>query len=309
MNPEYVPRLSAKFKIDRADLLEKDVLLHQILTELSHDSFFANNFAFKGGTCLIKHYLGYLRFSEDIDFTWMDQSRFESRTNKSVSRDLSDLIDQVGKIFENIVTRRGLDFMCKKDNIRYVELGGSGRTCTFKVWYHSGIMKRQSFIKVQINFVEELCSKSKTAELRSIIKIKDPELEALFTEHAEYADPVKLPIYGLEEILSEKIRALLTRQGIKARDFVDVYLIQQKGIKYSEVEKCVVKKTNHALRLHEKYRKNLETKIKLLEKNEIFEWGEEKSLLLSDIDEASFAHFIGEFTTYLKELIKKFVKV
>jgi predicted nucleotidyltransferase component of viral defense system len=31
------------------------------------------NFLFKGGTCLMKNYLGYFRFSEDVDFAWKDQ--------------------------------------------------------------------------------------------------------------------------------------------------------------------------------------------------------------------------------------------
>ncbi len=33
---------------------------------LSNDDFFSRNFLFKGGTCLIKNYLGYFRFSEDL---------------------------------------------------------------------------------------------------------------------------------------------------------------------------------------------------------------------------------------------------
>ncbi|MGH9879285.1 MAG: nucleotidyl transferase AbiEii/AbiGii toxin family protein, partial [Nitrososphaerales archaeon] len=189
----------------------------------------------------------------------------------------------------------------------YVELGGSNKTCTFKIWYQSDILKKDAFIKVQINLVEELCSESKVGRLTSILTAKDKELEALFPEHAEYSKTIQFPIYVLTEILSEKIRALLTRQGIKARDFLDIYLIQKKkGIKPSEVEVCVIKKTNHALKLYEKYRTNLQVKIKLLEKDQLFEWGEEKDLLLSKIDEKDFYNFITEFTEYLKELVKKF---
>jgi len=306
MNPNYITKLASKFNIERLDLLEKDVLLHQILTDLSNDLFFSRNFSFKGGTCLIKHYLGYRRFSEDIDFSWNDQSRFRSRSGKSIVNDLSDLINQVGKLFEDIAIKRGLDFDCNKDDTNHIELGGGGRTCTFKVWYDSGIMKRRTYIKIQINFVEELCSKPEMGVLRSMAMIKDPELEALFVEHSEYSKPVSLPIYTLKEILSEKIRALLTRQGIKARDFVDVYLIQENGTKYSEVEECIIKKTNHALKLYEKYRKNLTTKMSLLEKNDIFDWGSERDLLLSEINEASFTRFIEDFTKYLRQLVSKF---
>ena len=61
---DFVTQLSPTLKIKRADMVERDVILHQILTDLSNDGFFSKNFLLKGGTCLIKYYLGYFRFSE-----------------------------------------------------------------------------------------------------------------------------------------------------------------------------------------------------------------------------------------------------
>lgn len=51
------------------DLLEKDIWISYVLREMRalNDSKYL---AFKGGTCLVKAYLGYYRFSEDIDLTW-----------------------------------------------------------------------------------------------------------------------------------------------------------------------------------------------------------------------------------------------
>ena len=66
---DFVTRLSSTLKIKRADMVERDVILHQILTDLSNDGFFSKNFLLKGGTCLIKYYLGYFvtaRASEAI---------------------------------------------------------------------------------------------------------------------------------------------------------------------------------------------------------------------------------------------------
>jgi predicted nucleotidyltransferase component of viral defense system len=85
MNLRFINDVSAKIKTSRSDMVEKDILLHQILTDLFKDKFFSRNFLFKGGTCLIKHHLGYLRFSEDIDFTWKDQSRFKDKFVKAVT--------------------------------------------------------------------------------------------------------------------------------------------------------------------------------------------------------------------------------
>ncbi len=165
-------------------MVEKDILLHQVLTDLSMDRSFANNMLFKGGTCLIKHYLGYFRFSEDMDFTWKDQSRFEGKTAGKIRSDLSTLIDEAGKTFESIATKRGLDFKCAKGNKNYVELGGSSKTCTFKVWYYSEVLRKKTFFKVQINFVEEMCAEPRNGELRSLLKGRHEELAFLFP--AEY---------------------------------------------------------------------------------------------------------------------------
>jgi len=74
MRKDFVNEVAEKLKIKRKDLVEKDFILHQLLSSLSEDKFFRENFLFKGGTCLIKCYLGYFRFSEDMDFTWKRQA-------------------------------------------------------------------------------------------------------------------------------------------------------------------------------------------------------------------------------------------
>lgn len=247
MSLAFVDRLSSELGIRRRDMVEKDILLHQVLKDLSEDRSFAKNILFKGGTCLIKHYLGYFRFSEDMDFTWKDQSRFEGRTAGKIRSELSGIIDKVGETFESIATKRGLDFRCAKNNKNYVELGGSNKTCTFKVWHHSEVF-RKTFFKVQINFVEEMCARPKKGELRSLLMGTEEELAALFpAEYREYSNAIPFTMYDVDEILSEKVRALLAREGVKARDFLDIFFISQKlGIRPEDVERCVIKKMNHA---------------------------------------------------------------
>lgn len=291
-------------------MVEKDILLHQVLTDLSSDMFFAKNMLFKGGTCLIKHYLGYFRFSEDMDFTWKDQSQFKGKTAGKIRSELSNIIDKIGETFEGIASKRGLDFRCAKGNKKYVELGGSNKTCTFKVWYYSEVLRKKTFFKVQVNFVEEICTRPKRGELRGLLTSNEEELAALFPEeYREYSKAIPFAIYDVSEILSEKVRALLTREGVKARDFLDIFFISKKmGIRQEDVEECVIKKVNHALRLYAKYRTNLNTKMKLLEHGNIFGWETEKDLLLAELDESEFYRFVDEFTGYLKTLVKRFEK-
>jgi predicted nucleotidyltransferase component of viral defense system len=291
--------------IKRRDLVEKDLILHQILSDLSSDGFFAPNFLFKGGTCLIKCYFGYLRFSEDIDFTWKRQSVFKGMSGKKVRSYLSKVIDQTGSVFEAIAKKRGLGFKCEKRNADYMEFGGGNKTCTLKMWYDSVVLKQRTFVKVQINFVEQMCFPSKKRELKGLLTGRHEELDTLFPiEYEEYAKRVPFAVYDVREILSEKVRALVTREGTKARDFLDVYLIsKQLGVKLEDVDKCIVGKTNFALRLYGKYRTNLKEKIALLESGRLFEWGEEEDLLLSEIDETDFYSFLNEFERFLRQVI------
>ena len=305
MRVDFVNEVARALDIKRRDLIEKDLILHQILMDLSQDNFFADNFLFKGGTCLIKCYFGYLRFSEDIDFTWKDQSVFNKKSGKKIRKQLSKVIDRTGEVFEAIAKKRGLDFKCVKSNPDYVELGGSDKTCTLKIWYDSGILKRRTFLKVQINFVETMCFAPKKGELSGLLADRQEELEALFPEEtAEYAKKIPFSVYDIREILCEKVRALLTREGTKARDFLDVYLIWKRfGTRPEDEEKCIVSKIDFSLKLYAKYKSHLKQKVALLNSGKLFDWGTEKEFLLSDIDEGDFYKFLSSFETFLKRVV------
>lgn len=304
MRADFVNEVARTLEIKRRDLIEKDLILHQILTDLSQVKFFADTFLFKGGTCLIKRYFGYVRFSEDIDFTWKDQGAFKEMSAKKIRSQLSRIIDKTGSVFEVIAEKRGLDFKCVKSNTDYVELGGSDKTCTFKIWYYSEIIGRRSFVKVQINFVEQICFSPKKAQLSGLLTGKHEELDSLFPEYSAYAKKIPFEVYDIREILCEKIRALLTREGTKARDFLDVYLIWKRfGIRPEDEEKCIIGKIEFSLRLYAKYRDHLKQKVGLLNSGKLFEWGSEKELLMLDIDEADFYKFVGGLETFLKRIV------
>lgn len=290
----------------RLDLIEKDIMLHNILLTLSKDEFFSESFLFKGGTCLIKSYLGYFRFSEDIDFTWQNQKTFDGMSQSGIRKHLSDVIDKTGKVFEEIGKNQKLEFDIDKSNQKYVELGGSNKTATFKLWYNSEILDYPMFLKVQFNFVELLKFPKVENKLLSLLSdISSEELEKFFPkEYNKYSLAINFKTYDIREILCEKVRAILTRRGAKARDFVDVYLITNKLdediLKYKT---HIVEKTRFILDMYKKYRLNIMRKSALIKSKKIFEWGKEKELLLKDIDEMEFARFVGEFSDFLTEVI------
>ncbi len=304
MNKDFIAEVARKIKVKREDLIEKDLLLHLILKDLSKIPF-SGEIAFKGGSCLIKHYLGYYRFSVDLDFTFSDQEIFKGVSQKQIRRILRERIGDAGKIFEEIAKKRGMEFKCDKEDKKFVQLGGSNKMVTFKLWFHSTLTGEEDFIKIQINFVEKILFRIKKVRLVSVCP-DDPDLEFLFPDlYREYRSEIEFKVYDVKEIFCEKIRAILTRRGIKERDVIDVFIISKNfKIGAKGLEKEILEKTSFILDLYKKYREHLEGKRSLL-KIENFSFGEEKYLLLKEIDKKEFYQFTARLMDYLQSLIGK----
>lgn len=302
MSLGFIDEISKIHGIHRRDLVEKDLLLHRLLHYLSLHPEFGENYLFKGGTCLIKCHMGYFRFSEDVDFTWQHQSRFEGMSQKRLRMVLSGVIGELGLLLEGFAREERMEFTCDKSNREFVELGGSNKTCTFKLWYTSKVLKMRSFVKVQVNYVESLCHPPVNVIVRCVAGEPTKEMIFLFPEADSYA-PLKMWAYDIPEILCEKARAILTRMAVKARDFVDIYMIEKEtGISLFEHMDCAVDKLRFMLELYQKYRENLAGNLRLLESGQLFRWGEEKTLLLRDIDEGELYDFISPLENLLKKI-------
>lgn len=302
ISKEIVDFISEKAGIKQRDLVEKDLLLHRLLMELSSDGHFSKNYAFKGGTCLIKCYLGYYRFSEDLDFTWINQGVFSGKTEKQIRKEASRQISMLADLLELIAEKMGIKFRAEKANSRFIEFGGSNKFATFKLWYDSLEIKEEQFIKIQVNYAEHLEYNLQEAAPKSIIDNLDkkeilflyPELEWLFKKQ-------KIIIYDIKEILIEKARAILTRQGMKPRDFVDIYMIEKdKNLSIENYESKILEKTRFMLK-YEKYRSNLRDKQKEAPQ---FSLGQEETFLLKSLDN-DFFMFIIRINKFIERLIIK----
>jgi hypothetical protein len=73
-------------------------------------------------------------------------------------------------------------------------------------------------------------------------------------------------------------------------------------IELEDVYGCSVEKTQFTLCFYERYRRNLEEK-KTIVTSAPFTWGEEKGLLLKDIDEKEFYKFLEKLKLFLKKVI------
>ncbi len=305
---EFVEYIAGTKGIVQKDLIEKDLLLQQILAQLQRDPYFHDNFVFKGGTCLVKCHLDYYRFSEDLDFSWINQNVFKGKSEKQIRKILSKEIDAILSLLQKFTPMLGLDFKSDKTNKKYVEHGCSNKFVTFKLWYNSLITERESFIKLQFNFVElfkypfHLCAAKTLTELPK-------ELEFLFPDQAVlFKQPIKLQVYDLREILLEKSRAVLTRQDIKARDFIDLYFITEYlNTKLEHYKHEIIEKTAFMLK-YEKYLKNMIKKEEILN---TFILPEIEHLLLKsttkEITEfvTTATKFFSEILTELKQIVQR----
>ncbi|MFP4423972.1 MAG: nucleotidyl transferase AbiEii/AbiGii toxin family protein [Candidatus Woesearchaeota archaeon] len=292
---DLIDYISKRLDISNKPLIEKDIILHRILLRLSKEEWFRDSFAFKGGTCLTKCYLGYYRFSEDIDFTYIYQNEFNGISQKEIRRILSKKITRFMYILSGISDELDLDFKQDKSDSDYVELGGSNKFATFKLWYTSNILGTKQFIKIQVNFVELLHEKIVQKKAKSLYDIPEEEMKLMFPDYKEIIYHIPIKCYSIKEIFYEKIRAVLTRRGIKARDFIDVFLIM-KNVKIGDYKEKAVAKIRFMQR-YDKYVKNLSFDPEVV-------LGEEEKLMLIPLEEG-FDKFLKDFSNKLRKILEE----
>jgi uncharacterized protein len=183
----------------RDQQIEKDYVLSWILQGISIHKEFSKAIVFKGGTALKKVYFESYRFSEDLDFTLIE----EGISNRQI-------FDYFKNVFDHIKEKANIPLEIIDDNkhsdgginiyINYVgPLGGIGAN---------------KKVKVDI-------SKNETLQFSPVIK------DAITTYSDQEAH--KLLCYSLEEILVEKLRSVIQR--VQARDFYDIwYLLEVQGL-------------------------------------------------------------------------------
>ncbi|HIC91777.1 MAG TPA: hypothetical protein EYP21_06915 [Syntrophaceae bacterium] len=107
---EDIKRLSAERKVHEI-IIEKDYILDWILFGLSKFPKLRNNLVFKGGTTLHKFYFTDWRFSEDLDFTTI---------NQITERDLTDVLPELCEIVHRSILDKNFLFC-----LFHVNLGAS----------------------------------------------------------------------------------------------------------------------------------------------------------------------------------------
>jgi predicted nucleotidyltransferase component of viral defense system len=310
MNGGFIDQVSQDIKYTHKEIVEKDLYLHDLLSNLFSDQYFKENFLFKGGTCLVKCYLGYYRFSEDIDFTWKNQDIFNGLSVKQQKKIVDSIKDETLKLVDRICKNIGLNFDNNKSNKKYIEFSGNEMRMTLKTYYDSIILNTKSFIKIQINFLKHLSFENQKLNAQNLLLNVTEDTKLLFPEDFDkYSGKVLVNAYNINEIVVEKVRALLTRTGAKARDYVDLYFISQKyQVSIDQFIADVIKKIQFATKRNQRYRNNFLSTEKALQEGSMFKWGDEEKYLLTPINTQEFDAYVDKLENKLRSIIKIYHK-
>lgn len=177
-------------------VIEKDYALSWVLIAIA-ESDLRREIAFKGGTALKRIYYQQYRFSEDLDFTLRDDLPED------------DLVRAVEALFPSLARRPRLTCALLREPESRTE------STTLYVNYVGplGASLDSRFLKVDFS--------------RGELLLDPPDDRLLTAPYRDYPSHIRLPTYTVEEILIEKLRALLQRR--EPRDLYDVYWLFEWG--------------------------------------------------------------------------------
>jgi predicted nucleotidyltransferase component of viral defense system len=222
----------AREKVVRLDILEKDYALSYLLVALAETPDFGDQIVLKGGTALRKFYYPGYRFSEDLDYSTVRLGPLAegAHTMGLTIQRMTGLLQERGPFavqFEPLTLR----LPHPGDQLAYL--------VRVQFPYHRQPLCR---LKVEITTDEPILLPLKS---RPVLHEFPEPLEAMVS------------VYALEEIVAEKLRALLqvreklAERGWGAsrvcRDYYDLwYVFQREGLKNRKIpdllaQKCAVR--------------------------------------------------------------------
>ncbi len=192
------------------DVLERDYLLSWILAAISRHAQLGKALVFKGGTALKKCYFGDYRFSEDLDFSGLSgvpTGKGMEAAIHDVCRAATELLDEYAPV--------------RIEWERYTEKEphpGGQEAFTIRAqlpWQRQA----QTRVMVETTVDEKV--------------LRPPCRRKVIHDYGEPLD-TEVQVYTLEEILAEKLRAILQHQRSlqergwsrsRARDYYDIWRI------------------------------------------------------------------------------------
>lgn len=173
--------------------IEKDYILSWMLWGIAGNEFLSEKLVFKGGTCLKKIYFEVYRFSEDLDFTLLDDSVLDE-----------DLYREFDSVFREIFEHSRIRIQLVNEKPESHKLTGGTH---FYCHYVGPLGGKGDEIKVDITRGEKI-----------LFDIHKGKIYQEYSDLTEFDDN-QLQSYPLEEVLIEKMVALMGR--LVPRDLYD----------------------------------------------------------------------------------------
>ncbi len=181
-------------------VLERDYCLAWFLIGLSRSPL-RNILAFKGGTALKRCYFGGYRFSEDLDFTLTKTTSLET-----ILAELKNLFADVEQASGVIIRYSSTDRISHQNSH------------TFYLAYE-GPLPGTAVKEVKVDI---------TIDERLVLPLKERPVLKGYEEYADLPDDAIILVYSLEEILTEKVVALVDRARNEPRDLYDVWYLTER---------------------------------------------------------------------------------
>jgi predicted nucleotidyltransferase component of viral defense system len=182
-------------------VLERDYCLSWLLVGLSRSPL-RNQLAFKGGTALKKCYFADYRFSEDLDFTLIEETSWEE-----IERHLAVAFEE---------TRRASGVEIRLDHL---DRDFHENTHTIYLAYEGPLPRvRDRTVKTDITIRE-----------RIVLPLEDRPILRGYEEYRDLPEDAEVRVYSLNEVAVEKTVALLDRSRNEPRDLYDLWFLSAGG--------------------------------------------------------------------------------
>jgi predicted nucleotidyltransferase component of viral defense system len=180
-------------------VVEKDYVLGWMLAGISRQPELADNWVFKGGTCLKKCFFETYRFSEDLDFTLRDAGQIDEVFLKRI----------FAEIGERIYDETGIQIPSQLQEFEILQNPRGKIMCQGKISYKGPVSSSHGLPRIKLDL---------TADERIVLP---PVRAQIFHPYSDAPEQgISVLAYDYVEAFAEKFRALAERT--RPRDLYDV---------------------------------------------------------------------------------------
>jgi predicted nucleotidyltransferase component of viral defense system len=246
--------------------IEKDYVLSWLLFAISKNKILRNALVFKGGKKKKKAYFEDYRFSEDLDFTLIDETVSDEQ-----------ILQEFNNLFEFIKEESNIDMRIDSKKWTIHESGSP----QFYIDYVASLQGSMGSRDLKIDIT------------RGEILETEIETKTIYRDYSDLGEDFQVQCYSLAEVLIEKMTALMGRT--EPRDLYDLWYL-------TEIERLDILEYLFEFQNKAKHKKQDPKRFaeKVLNKEAAFKRDWDKKLVSQIHDLPKFEEVFRETKRYLK---------